>query len=456
MKADDMRLPGNLQGKVWLVAMGAVLLALLLSGCAHSSQAPSSMEVVHGSYLHITGNITDLRARVTEWQGGNADSLKLAGEKLDRVSVVLSSTGWPKEMSKSVARAKAAVGPMAKALKEEDKAAADKVSSEFGEASHDVTHEFYGDYLPAMQEMPSNQMAAHVTLLDLAGNFADLQSRIANWQKGDESSMGVAKEKAERIEVLITDLYSTGVLVKDLPPIQRALPALYAGIDKKDSAAAAQAAKPIAAGASQLDKDTSTWMELVRAGSDPSCVQASYLDLTKSITDLRSGVTVWGKGDEAALGTVSEKLARVDLLLTHAAWPSELTDAIERTRYASWLMSQAIKDKNRTATERASTEFGDASHDLTHALYGDWMPAGGLKGVKAQSGMAMNHGQPAPAGGHSHGGAASVDQAALAEGPNWGVLGAFAVAMLLVVSVAAATKPRGSSMGKSALPAAEA
>ena len=50
--------------------------------------------------------------------------------------------------------------------------------------------------------------------------------------------MGVAKEKAERIEILIPHLYATGVVVKDLPPIQRALPAVFAAIERKDAAAA--------------------------------------------------------------------------------------------------------------------------------------------------------------------------------------------------------------------------
>lgn len=417
------------------------------------------MEVVHGSYLHLTGNITDLRARVTEWEGGNADSLKLAGEKLDRVQAILSSTGWPKEMAKSVARTKAAVAPMAKALKEENRAAAETASVELGEASHDIVHEFYGDYLPAMEGMSLDQMAAHIIYLDLAGNLADLQTRIANWQKGDEASMGVAKEKAERIDILMREIYPTGVLLKDLPPIQRALPNVLVAIDRKDAAATAEAAKPIADSARQLNRDAYTWMELVRAGEDPACVQASYLDMSRAITDLRSGVTAWTKGDGAALGTVSEKLARVNLLLMHTTWPNDLGDAADRTAYAASLMELAVKDRDRGAMESASAEFGEASHDLTHAFYGDWLPAGGLKTAGVQSGTMEAHGASnqaqAASGGHAHGGA-PAGEAAVAEGPNWGVLGAFAAAMVTVVAVAGLTKPRRTSAAKATLPTAEA
>jgi hypothetical protein len=458
VKEMKLRPASKLYKKGWIVAVGALLVAILASGCAQSSPAPSSMEVVHGSYLHLTGNITDLRARVTEWQGGNADSLKLAGEKLDRVQVVLSSTGWPKEMEKSVARTKAAVAPMAKALKEEHKTVAEAASAEFGEAAHDIIHEFYGDYLPAMEGMSSGQMAAHTIYLDLAGNFADLQTRIANWQKGDEASMGVAKEKADRIDILIRELYPTGVMVRDLPPIQRALPNVLAAIERKDAAATAEAAKPIAEAARQLNKDAYTWMELVRGGKDPACVQASYLDITRSITDLRSGVTAWTKGDDAALGTATEKLARVNLILAHTSWPNNLGDAADRTAYAASLMDQAVKDRNRGAVESASAEFSEASHDLTHAFYGDWLPGGGLKAVGAHSGTmqeAPKQAQAASSGGHGHGGSPAAE-AAPAEGPDWGVLGAFAAAMVLVVGAAGLTKPRVTSAGKATLPTAEA
>lgn len=428
--------------KYALLALGAMLVALVASACApaEAKVPPSSMEVVQGSYLHLTMNITDLRTRVTNWGKGDDGSLGIAKEKLERIEAVLASTGWPAEMATSVARTKAAIGPMDKALKAEAKTAADAASVEFGEASHDVIHEFYGDFLPAMEGMASSSMAAHVVYQDLANNIADLQTRIANWQRGDEGSMGVAKEKAERIEVIIPHLYATGVVVKDLPPIQRALPGVFAAIERKDAAATAQAARPIAEAAQVLSRDFYTWMELERAaGTDPACVQASYLDITRNISDLRAGLTAWTKGDTAGLTTATEKLARVELLLTHTAWPEDMAAGIDRTANAMALVSNALKDKSPVAAEAASVELGEGSHDITHDYYGIWLPAGGLQGANAAVGSQART-QTASSGAHGHGGETAA--AAAPEGPNWLVIGGFVAVMALMVFGAALTKPR--------------
>lgn len=444
-----MRFLKKLHRKYMVLALGAIVVSLVASACtaAESKPAPSSMEVVQGSYLHLTGNITDLRTRTTNWQKGDADSLNIAGEKLERIQAVLASTGWPSEMSKSVARTKAAIGPMDKALKGENPAAAEAASAEFGEASHDIIHEFYGDYLPAMEGMDSSSMAAHGVYMDLANNLADLQTRIANWQKGDEGSMGIAKEKAERIEVLIPHLYSTGVVVKDLPPIQMALPALFAAIERQDAEATAQAAKPIAAAAQQLTRDFYSWMELERAGNDPACVQASYLEITRNISDLRAGVTAWGKGDAAGSATAAEKLARVELLLTHTAWPQDMAPAIDRTANALVLMTEALRDKKLPAAEAASAELGEGSHDITHDYYGVWLPAGGLQG--ATQANTQRKAQTSGSGGHGHDGATAD---AAAEGPNWPVIAGFGTVMALVIFGAALTKPKAASTRSGSLP----
>ncbi|MHB0870107.1 MAG: hypothetical protein ACYC66_07015 [Chloroflexota bacterium] len=435
-----MRFLKKLHRKYILLALGAIVVSLVASACAaaESKPAPSSMEVVQGSYLHLTSNITDLRTRITNWQKGDADSLDVAEEKLERIQAVLASTGWPSEMARSVARTKAAAGPMDRALKGENQSAAEAASVEFGEAFHDIIHEFYGDHLPAMEGMESDSMAAHGVYMDLANNLVDLQTRIANWQKGDEGSMGVAKEKAERIEILIPHLYSTGVVVKDLPPIQTALPAVFAAIERQDAEGTAQAAKPIAAAAQQLNRDFYSWMELERAGNDPACVQASYLEITRNISDLRAGVTAWGKGDAAGSATAAEKLARVDLLLTHTAWPEDMATAIDRTANALVPMAEALKARSLPAAEAASAELGEGSHDITHDYYGVWLPAGGLQGAKAQA-SSQRKAQTSGSGGHGHDGATAD---AAAEGPNWPVIAGFAAVMALVIFGAALTKPK--------------
>ena len=80
-----------------------MVIALVASACAPAEPKvpPSSMEVVQGSYLHLTMNISDLRTRVTNWGKGDDGSLGVAKEKLERIEKVLASTGWPAEMAAS-------------------------------------------------------------------------------------------------------------------------------------------------------------------------------------------------------------------------------------------------------------------------------------------------------------------------------------------------------------------
>jgi hypothetical protein len=57
-------------------------------------------------------------------------------------------TPWPGEMVNAIDRTTNAMGMMAEALKDKNSAAADAASVELGEGSHDITHEYYGAWLP--------------------------------------------------------------------------------------------------------------------------------------------------------------------------------------------------------------------------------------------------------------------------------------------------------------------
>ena len=109
------------------------------------------MEAIHSSYLDLTANISDIRVRVAKWHEGDADSLKIAQEKLERVEAVLHSVSWPENMASFIGETKAAVELMAKALKEKNLAAAEPAARALGEAYHDLTHAYYGDWLPSGQ-----------------------------------------------------------------------------------------------------------------------------------------------------------------------------------------------------------------------------------------------------------------------------------------------------------------
>ena len=436
-----MRIPNTLRRRLGLLALGAIVVAALVGGCGQAAPAPSSMEVIHASYLDLTANLADLRSRVTEWQKGDEGSLNIAKEKLERSEIVLGAPGWPQALAPAVAKAKAALGTMDKALQAADVAAAQAATVVLGDASHDLTHAFYGDWLPELEGERYSPLAAHVVYLDLSANLADVQSRLAAWGQGDESSLNIAVEKVERAEVLVNHMYATGVLVKRLPPVQRGLVALFPALQAKDLPAAQAAAQPLAASAQDLTQDAYVWLDLVKAGDDPSSVQASYLDLSRNIAALRSGVAASQKGNHTGLDLARQHLARVQTVLQHAVWPYEMGEAIDRARSAVGPMASALGTGDPAAAEAASVAFGEASHDVTHAYYGNWLATGVLQSATAQGGAAQ---QPARAssGGHVHDAAPAEQVAAADAGPHWPIIGGFAAALALVVGAAALTKPK--------------
>jgi hypothetical protein len=152
------------------------------------------MDTVHAAYLDLTKNISDVRARVEQWQKGDAASLDLANEKLERIDIVLASTPWPANLRGGI----------------------------------DLTHAFYGDWLSSLQGQHFSAMALHVIYLDLNANLNDLKARVALWEKGDESSVNIAIGKVERVEELTQHALGTGRLVKPLRAIVATLPSITA------------------------------------------------------------------------------------------------------------------------------------------------------------------------------------------------------------------------------------
>ncbi|MHB1134938.1 MAG: hypothetical protein ACYC4L_21415 [Chloroflexota bacterium] len=435
-----MRIAKMLRGRFWPLALGAVLVVALAAGCGQAAPPPSRMEVTHASYLDLSANIADLRTRVAQWQKGDEASLNIAKEKLERAQVVLDATGWPQELAPAVAKARAALAPMGRALETQDQAAAERVAKELGDASHDVTHAFYGDWLPALAGNHYDPLAAHVVYLDLSANVTDLQTRLVAWRGGDESSLNIAKEKTERAEALVTHLRSTGVMAKRLSALERGLLAMYLALEAQDKDAALQAIRPLATSARELAGDAYALLDLVAASDEPGNVQASYLDLTRNITALRAGVAAWQKGDAAGLAAAEEGLSRVRTVAAHAYWPGEMAGAVEMTRGAAESLATARAARNLAGAEAAAQEFGDASHDVTHAYYGDWLSASALQAA-AGAASAGKTGQKA-SGGHGHEAASAGETEAAAAGTDWLVLGGFGAALALVIAVAAITKPR--------------
>jgi hypothetical protein len=473
MRVPTMLSQTMLSQKKWLAALGMLLIAVLAAGCGQSPRVEAPAEVTHSSYIDLLGNISDLRARVGQWQKGDEASLGIAEEKLERIEAVLDANSWPESMRASVARTKAAAGPMWKALEAHDMAAAEAAAKEFGDASHDVIHEFYDDFLHELDGSRLGQMAAHIIYLDLVANISDLRTRIGQWEGGDEASMNIAKEKAERIEIILPHLASTGVLAKWIPSIESGLPGVFAAIEREDVVAAQQAAKPIVEASGGLTRDAYVWMDLVGGTTDPACIQASYLDLSRTISALRGNISAWQKGETGSLDLALGNLSRAQILLAHPTWPVEMEHAIARTSAAVALVAQALGQEDfqpsplaghadmpgmpamdagqhsLVAAEAAVKELGEGSHDLTHDFYGEWLPSGKLvsAGVVVVSGgakpKAKGHVDEVP-----HGTKKSAQGEVAEEGPNWTVIGGFLGLLGLVIGGAAVTRPKTATKGK--------
>lgn len=426
------------------MALTAILVVGLLVGCAQTGTAPSSVDAVHAAYLDLSGNVADLRSRVAAWQKGDKASLAIAEEKLERTQVVLGAVTWPKALAEAIAQTKAAVGPLTRALAEKDWAAAEASAQALGDASHDVTHAFYGDWLPGPEAAQLDLMAPHVTYLDLSANLSDLQTRVGQWQKGDESSLNIAREKAERIDVLLQHMATSRVMVKDIQALERALPAVSKALENKDLAATQQSLQPIADASRALAREAYAWLDLV-AATDPACVQASYLDLSRNIAELRTSAAEWQKGDGASLATAQEKLARVKVVLAHPVWPGALVSAIDESQTAVTALETALAGKNPAAVEAATKSLGDASHDVTHAFYGDWLIGAAMAGHQTEpQGVQAGGNATTPSESHTHG-SASADNAVSTTSPDWPVVGGFAAVLMLIIGIAALTKPKATT-----------
>jgi len=365
-----------------------------------ASAEPAPAEAVHASYLDLAGNIAELRTRIGEWQKGDLESLKIAQDRLARTMVVLGSITWPAEMKASIGKTALAVEPMAKAMRDTDVASAQTAATALGDGSHDVTHAFYPDWLPGPGAAGRSPMAPHAIYLDLTANVSDLRSRVAAWQKGDESSLNIAKEKVERIELVLPHMEETGVSLKTVKAMERSLPAVSVALERKDVAAAQEALKPLADASPNLTRDFYTWMNVTAGADNLTCIQASYLDLTANIASLRAGVSEWQAGNQDGLKTAQERLDRARLVLDHPEWPAAMTAPIGEARVSLDMMVKALPSKDLASASSASSALGNASAGVIRAYYSDWLPGAQLDTAQHHAGSGV---APAAGGSGGHG-----------------------------------------------------
>ncbi|MDP2663631.1 MAG: hypothetical protein Q8R28_23190, partial [Dehalococcoidia bacterium] len=259
---------------------------------------------------------------------------------------------------------------------------------------------FYPDWLPGTNGAGRSPMAPHAIYLDLASNISDLRSRVTAWQKGDESSLNIAKEKAERIGLVLPHMEETGVSLKTVKAIERSLPAVTDALEKKDAVAAQEALKPLAEASPNLTRDFYTWMNVTAGADNLTCIQASYLDLTANIANLRTGVSEWQTGNQDSLKTAQERLDRAKLVLDHPEWPAAMAAPIGEARASLDIMAKALTSKDLSSASSSASVLGNASAGVTRAYYSDWLPGAQLDSAQHHSGSAV---EPGAAGSGGHG-----------------------------------------------------
>ncbi|MBI4498061.1 MAG: hypothetical protein HY689_09205 [Chloroflexi bacterium] len=335
----------------------------------------ASLEVVHATYVDVAGNLADLRSRVARWEQGDAGSLNIAKEKAERLRALLRHATWPPAMTGPVTKIATALEPVEQALKAQDLAAAQQQLDAIQEYTEDLEHDFYDTWVPAHKGAPLSPMTVHAGYLDLSANLSGLRSHIAAWEQGDQESLGIASEKAERIEALLHNMPWPGPLAEPIEQIETGLPAVVKGLKAKDMAATKQALAPVSEAAHDLTHDFyGKWMAQAKGmTSDAACVQMAYLDLSANVSDLRARIGQWEQGDEASLNTAKEKIERVNAVLTHTDWPEGMTAATTTIAAVVQPVEQALKAKDVAAAKQALTTMGEAPHDLTHVFYDKWL-----------------------------------------------------------------------------------
>ncbi|MBI2872926.1 MAG: hypothetical protein HYY00_07060 [Chloroflexi bacterium] len=332
-------------------------------------------EMVHAAYIDLSTNISDMRSRITQWEGGDQNSLNIAVEKAERIEALLHAIQWPAPLSEPVEEIEKALPAVEAALKNKDLAAAKQAVTPIGEHSHDLTHDFYGKWVPARKAADFGSMAAHAAYLDLSGNISDMRSRITQWEGGDQNSLNTAMEKAERIEALLHGVPWPPALDEAVEMIEKALPAVETALKAKDLAAAKQAVTPVGEASHDLTHAFyEKWVSGKHGAEDAGCAQAGYLDLSVNVSDLRSRITQWEGGDQNSLNIATEKAERIEALLHAIPWPAALSEPVEKIEKALPSVEAALKAKDVAAAKQAVAPIGEASHDLTHAFYEKWVP----------------------------------------------------------------------------------
>lgn len=368
-----------------LATMGAMPSAAPKAATSAAPAAPTAAgSTLHVAFLDLARNITDLRVRAAEWQTGTDASRDLAAEDAERINAVLSRTAWPGELKEQIAVIQAAMPALDKALDGTSAAAIKAPIGAIADSEHELMHGFYEIWLPAQDAKSLGAMGAHVGFLDISTNIADLRTRVGAWQKGDDASLDMAGELAERIDALLARIPWPDSLAKEVGAIKTAMPGVDKALGAKDAKAVKEPLAQLADASHELTHEFYEQFLAKGATTSPDCVYASYLDLSANVTDFRTRVAAWQKGDDASLDVAAEKVDRIAMVIDHVAWPDELKATVTSMHDQLEPVSTALTAKSQATLKDPLSMVATASHDLTHAFYESWMPAMPMMGLSGK------------------------------------------------------------------------
>ena len=355
---------------------------------AATSAAPVAQSAdgstLHVAFLDLTRNITDLRVRAAEWQKGTDASREIAAEDAERIDAVLTRTAWPSELTAHIAVIQAAMPALDKALGGTNAADTKAPIGAIADSEHELMHGFYETWLPAQDTKSHVAMSAHVGFLDLSMNIADLRTRVAAWQKGDDASLDMAVEIAERIDALLAQMPWPDALAKEVGAVKAAVPGVDKALGAKDAKAVKEPLAQLADASHELTHEFYEQFLAKGATTSPECVYASYLDLAGNVADFRMRVAAWQKGDDASLDLAAEKVDRIGMVIDHVTWPDQLKVSVMAMHDQLAPVSTALTAKSQATLREPFATVAAVSHDMSHAFYESWMTEMPMMGMGAK------------------------------------------------------------------------
>ncbi|MDP2728761.1 MAG: hypothetical protein Q8P59_14630, partial [Dehalococcoidia bacterium] len=311
------------------------------------------------------------------WKQGQDQGRRIALEKAERLSTIISHIPWPTKALETNGRDICkALKPVESALNAQDQGAVAQAFSKITSVMHDMTHAFYDDWFISVKGI-TGDVVVHAIYADEAANLGGLRGMIGNWEKGQDLGRKIAIEKVDRLHVLANYItWPTADLAASNRSMAEPLSGVTRGLTDKDL----KATKDALAKVSNVFHDLTHafydhWFTSIKWAANPDVVYVSWVDLIANFNDLRSLMGNWEQGQDLGRIIAIEKIDRLNILNNHLAWPKELTNPLVEIAKSLPPLQEELKAKNLVQAKKCLTTVSEGFHPLTHAFYDTLKPA---------------------------------------------------------------------------------